>query len=186
MPRDLGVPWTTRRGKTRVTDSCLDAFRRTTRPQTPGTRYVKSEQRKGSRMSLRKLSGLTCVTALLAMTGCAGTCAPSIPPGHEAGDGMPPGGPRTEHRLSPPEAIQACAGKKAGDSCTITMPGKEALAGVCDLPPPPKARPGEGVPAKDGASKNEAAPMQPPLACRPVGMPPPIPGDQGTGDHRPQ
>lgn len=42
----------------------------------------------------------------------------------------------------------------------MTMPGKEALAGVCDLPPPPKARPGEGVPAKDGASKNEAAPMR--------------------------
>lgn len=74
-----------------------------------------------------------------APAGAAAACLPDRPPG-------PPQGP-------PPEAIEACKGKAAGDDCSVTHDGR-TLNGKC-VPPPPNA------------------PAGAPLACLPPPPPPP-------------
>jgi len=44
-------------------------------------------------------------------------------------------GPGGGRRGPPPQAIQACEGKSANDSCSFTGRNDETLTGICSAPP---------------------------------------------------
>ncbi|MGZ3183642.1 MAG: hypothetical protein ACXU8N_14490 [Telluria sp.] len=50
-----------------------------------------------------------------------------------AGAQPQPPAPPKDHRGPPPEAIEACKGKQAGDSVTIKTPRGDTLTGTCQL-----------------------------------------------------
>lgn len=79
-------------------------------------------------------------------------CFPDGPP-----PGAPPGSPHGGPRRPPPEAFDACKGKGADATCSVTTP-HGTLDGACKGPPP-------GVDAGADA----------PLACVPAKLPPPPP-----------
>lgn len=106
------------------------------------------------------------VALLLAIAGCAQGApetAAEASPLSAMEDGPPPG-----HRPPgpPPEAIAACAGKAAGDACTVELPDRQ-IEGTCTAPP-------EGAPDDT-------------LFCLPEGAPPPPPhrGGRRGGHHGP-
>lgn len=75
--------------------------------------------------------------------------------GHGRGN-RPPG--------PPPEAIEACQGKSAGDACSFEDREGVALAGKCLAPPARKTDASSIQPTKSGSTDNVRTP---PVACRP-------------------
>lgn len=67
--------------------------------------------------------------------------------------GPPPG---EHHPGPPPESIEACAAKSAGDACSFTGRENETVKGQCAAPP---------VPPDAAARSNRDT--SPPLGCRP-------------------
>lgn len=68
--------------------------------------------------------------ALLATLLCLAAFAAQPP----APAGQPDQG-QARHRMPPPEAYEACDGKKAGDRVTFTTPRGEKMSGTCTLIP---------------------------------------------------
>lgn len=62
---------------------------------------------------------------MLALQGFAAAAA-NMPPPNQQGRG---------HRSPPPEAYEACEGKKAGDEVTFTTPRGEKVAATCNMMP---------------------------------------------------
>src|SRR5574343_299712 len=97
----------------------------------------------------------------------------------------PPEQPHGHHGI-PPEAIAACQGKTAGNTCVIKTPRGESLEGSCDAPPPGRRPPPadgnrpsmEQRPPVEPAAGNTSKPPQPPLACRPNRA---APGERDNG-----
>jgi hypothetical protein len=70
-------------------------------------------------------------------------------PQHQQGGG---------HRGPPPEALAACKGRAAGDSCSFSSPHGDSVSGTCFTPDSSK-----------------------PVACKPAGGPPGGGGGHGGG-----
>jgi hypothetical protein len=96
-------------------------------------------------MRIPTLPGSAAVIGALALlAGCAGNpppcpCGPPPPPPPCSGPGGPqwggPGGPQMggpgmPHRGPPPEALEACRDKKAGDEC-VARRGDWEMKGIC-------------------------------------------------------
>jgi hypothetical protein len=99
-------------------------------------------------MRITMLRGVFLVLASASLWTCDLAFGQTSPP-----DGAPPD-MSAQRRGPPPEALDACSGKKIGDLCSFVTPKRGTIEGTCKAP--------EGKP----------------LACRPARRPPPPPQNQ--------
>jgi hypothetical protein len=100
----------------------------------------------------------TCLSLTLSLAAAAQACA---------GDGPPEQG--RARRVPPPEAFEACDGKKAGDKVTFTTPRGEKISGTCTMMPA-RLVASPDRPPQQGANQ---AGGNPPGGSQQAGNPPP-------------
>jgi hypothetical protein len=98
------------------------------------------------------------IPCLLALA-CASPLSYAATPSQQ---GAPAPGQQMHKRVPPPEAFEACDGKKAGDTVTFTTPRGEKLKGTCKMFP----------------ARLVATPAQPPQGGMGQDAPPPPPPAQ--------
>ena len=101
------------------------------------------------------MNARTLLIATLAL-GMASIAGAQTPPSQPNGQGAT-ATPKPHHRRPPPQAIEACDGKKAGDACTFTGREGEQLSGTCFSPPAHESKD-----ASEGQGQGDR-----PMACRP-------------------